>query len=185
MVQDRRSTFEPYWVGRAGRTTGGTREGLPLLRGLPGGQEAGLGPWNSAPPSLPLPGTLTRGGAPARASARLGSVRGASRPSAPACPTRPSSARRWRAAAPRSGTCSPPGPTSPPRHTQAATVMLKLPTHHRVCSVRPPQASEPPSSPTPGSPRYPSSRSGRGRAAQGPHCPVPGPWQPRLLTLMM
>lgn len=49
MVQDRRSTFEPYWVGRAGRTTGGTREGLPLLRGLPGGQEAGLGPWNSGP----------------------------------------------------------------------------------------------------------------------------------------
>lgn len=33
--------------------------------------------------------------------------------------------------------------------------MLRLPTHHHMCSVRPPHASDPPSSPTPGSPPPP------------------------------
>lgn len=65
---------------------------------------------------LPLQGTLTRGGAPAPASGHWESALCGSLPSVPACPTRPSNARRWTAGALHSGICSPPGLTSPPRH---------------------------------------------------------------------
>lgn len=184
MVQDHGSTFEPYWVGRAGRTMGGTREGLPLLRGLPGGQEAGLGPWNSAPYPSRSRGHSQEAGhlhEPAHVWGVYAVHHGPARQLVPLVPRAPVDGE--------------------PQLRVLVLALLQVRHHLLGTRRRPPSCSsfprttacaqsdllrpEPPSSPTPGSPRYPSSRSGRGRAAQGPHCPVPGPWQPRLLTLMM
>ena len=83
------------------------------------------------------------------------------------------SARKWRAAAPRSGICSPPGPTSPPGMCEA-TVTLRLLTRpclraHQVCSVRPLHASHSPSPPTHASPQLPS-QGGLPQADAAPPC---------------